>query len=220
MAGAREPVRWVDGCQSPGCTELSKMTIDVEDRMRPGRYSELGFLGADESLEAVLEHDRRTLLALGLTYDEIADALEDLMKRAEALRDKLLAEADGPNAEYYTREHVPWFDPYDYGPEAQPNFSPANLPPPEQGYLVGRHHVFVRQYRGPQECPWECDLVSTDSSLNFLVLDRTTCNFFTFPGLAPHLIRAHQFFEGHGSPFRTDPTELVRVLGLWPGASA
>ncbi len=194
------------------------MTIDVEDRMRPGRYAELGFLGANESLEAVLEHDRRTLLALGLTYDEIADALEDLMKRVEALRSKLLAEADGPEAEYFRRDQVSWFDPYGYRPGAQPCFSAANLPATDQGYLVGRHHVFVCQYRGLQRCPWDCDLVSNDSSLNFLVLDRTTCDHFTFPGLAPHLIRAHQFFEGDGTPFRTDPTELVRVLGLLRGA--
>lgn len=38
------------------------------------------------------------------------------------------------------------------------------------------------------------------------------------PGLIIHLIREHHFFEGFGSPYRVDPTELARLLELGPCA--
>jgi hypothetical protein len=32
--------------------------------------------------------------------------------------------------------------------------------------------------------------------------------------MMPHLIRDHRFFEGPRSPYRLDPEQLARVLGL------
>jgi hypothetical protein len=41
-----------------------------------------GFLGVDESLEAVITADARTLSELGLTHDRLADALDRVLARA------------------------------------------------------------------------------------------------------------------------------------------
>jgi hypothetical protein len=37
-----------------------------------------------------------------------------------------------------------------------PSFSLDNLPPAEAGFLYGNLQGFLTQWRGLQECPWEC----------------------------------------------------------------
>jgi hypothetical protein len=59
---------------------------ELERRMRPGAFSQRGFLGPAERLEDVLEADARTLLELGLSAGGLADALERLIHAAEASR--------------------------------------------------------------------------------------------------------------------------------------
>ena len=48
----------------------------IESRMRPDRYSQVGFLAEDEKLSTVIEQDRQTLQHFGITYDQIADILK------------------------------------------------------------------------------------------------------------------------------------------------
>ena len=54
--------------------------------MRPGAFSERGFLGEDERLEDVLEADARTLSELGLSAEELAAPLDRLLDVAEGAR--------------------------------------------------------------------------------------------------------------------------------------
>jgi hypothetical protein len=54
--------------------------------MRPGAFSQRGFLGEDERLEDVLEADARTLEELGLSAEELATPLDRLIDAAEASR--------------------------------------------------------------------------------------------------------------------------------------
>jgi hypothetical protein len=54
--------------------------------MRPGEFSQAGFLGEHERLEDVLARDARTLEESGLSPNELADALERLLDAAEAAR--------------------------------------------------------------------------------------------------------------------------------------
>jgi hypothetical protein len=124
---------------------------EVEPRLRPGGSSRIGFLGEEESLAAVVEHDRQVLSDLGLTHERLAVALDELTATVKRVRHDLLAKAKGPTAEYFTRADVPWFDPYQ--PTSTPEFSLASLPDTRTGYLVGHLHIFVRQYRGLQGCP-------------------------------------------------------------------
>jgi hypothetical protein len=57
---------------------------ELEARMRPGAFSRVGFLGPDESLTTVLENDRVEMERLGLTFAELAEALERLIDAAES----------------------------------------------------------------------------------------------------------------------------------------
>ncbi len=64
--------------------DSSPLSIEeLESRMRPGRFSQAGFLGPTESLSAVLAQDAETLLGLKLSYTELSERLEKLIEVAE-----------------------------------------------------------------------------------------------------------------------------------------
>ena len=48
-------------------------------RMRPGRFSQGGFLGLTEKLETVMQHDAALLERFHLNYETIAARLDDLL---------------------------------------------------------------------------------------------------------------------------------------------
>jgi hypothetical protein len=173
---------------------------ELEDRMRPGAWSVGGFLGASESLEAVMRQDELTLRRLGISYKQIADALAKVLS---AMHERYWERHDS------WRDHVILRD-----ARTIPSFSLDNLPSVEDGILDGNLQAFMTQWRGFQECPWECDTDPTWGSFDFLVLNRRLGEFVTGPGLIVHLIREHHFFEGIGSPYRCDPAKLIRVLEL------
>jgi hypothetical protein len=180
---------------------------ELERRMRPGVYSEEGFLGQTESLEAVLTRDRHTLEEAQVTYDQVADALESVLQSAFDQRKQL-------STQEIEKRHVelsnlcrPW---------PVPRFSPDHLPDPEKGYWVeGTLQVFFTVYRGFQLCP-SCGN-STWGYFDFLILNRRSGESITGPGLIVHLIREHQFFEGSESPYRVEPLKATRVLELGSG---
>lgn len=58
---------------------------ELESRMRPGRLSQGGFLGINERLTEVLTCDDQTLQALHITYEELANSLERLLRAALAV---------------------------------------------------------------------------------------------------------------------------------------
>ena len=183
---------------------------ELEKRMRPGAHSSGGFLGQGESLEAVIAADDRTLQALGLSHEQVAAALEKVLVSVCEQRDYLLRQN---YTEYSQRE---WGDgkPDVYRSRAGPRFDLDDLPDTEVGYLAGeRLQVFFQQYRGLQECPWDCEY-DPWSSFDFLVLNRRTGSFLAGPGLIMHLIRAHHFFEGPESPYRVDPSAAAETLEL------
>ncbi len=62
-------------------------TLDeIERRMRPGCYSQVGFLGPDERLQDVLKADAQALAALGLSREQLVAPLRVLLATALANR--------------------------------------------------------------------------------------------------------------------------------------
>jgi hypothetical protein len=184
---------------------------ELERRMRPGTYSQNGFLGQTESLEAVVAQDSQILKTLGVSHDQIADALKNILQYVEEQRDALLKEKN--HQEYWGREgRIPDL----YHSESIPHFAIDNLPNTDVGYFVeDKFQVFILEYRGLQECPWGCGY-GPWSSFDFLILNRQSGKYVTGPGLIVHLIREHHFFEGMESPYRVDPSEVIQVLDLVP----
>lgn len=58
-------------------------TSELERRMRPGSFSQDGFLGPEENLGQVLLHDEATIKRLGISYDSLAGRLEELILAGE-----------------------------------------------------------------------------------------------------------------------------------------
>jgi hypothetical protein len=79
--------------------------------MRPGEFSQGGFLGEHERLEDVLAQDARTLEESNLSPDELADTLDRLLDAAEADR-RRSARVDGAfdvSVEVFTGFQIcPW----------------------------------------------------------------------------------------------------------------
>jgi hypothetical protein len=93
--------------------------------------------------------------------------------------------------------------------------------------VVGQFRVSIRRYRGRQPCPFLDDTESTRceagahlrlASTDWRIRNLQTRDELGGPGLVVHLIGDHQFFEGHGSPYRVEPAKLARLLGLGPYA--
>lgn len=201
-------VRNVRG-ERPTMAKVSSIP-ELESRMRPGAYSRQGFLGRTELFETVVAQDSQTLRILGISHEQIADAIENVLQHVADQRDKLL-EDNYP--EYRKRESESRIANL-YHAKSNLRFTLNNLPSTDVGYLVGsKLQVFIEQYRGLQECPWGCEYEHW-GSFDFLILNRQSGRCVTGPGLIVHLVRKHHFFEGLESPYRIDPAEVVEVLEL------
>lgn len=182
---------------------------ELENRMRPGAYSVEGFLGANESLEEILRQDELTLRNTGLTYESLAKEVEKVVGDALKQKHQMLS---GNLQELRERDNtsIPWHE-----SSTIPIFSIENLPSTKIGFLVdNKFQVFFIQWRGFQDCPWNCKQPEW-GSFDFLLLNRQTGEYIIAPGLIVHLIREHHFFEGRESPYRVEPFNLAQVLGLF-----
>lgn len=178
---------------------------ELEKRMRPGMYSDQGFLGEYESLEEIIDTDKRKLLELNVSYEQISHSIENLLLK--------WAHAKRSNIQEWLARSTRF--PRLHQPETTPNFSLENLPQVDKGYVFGKFHVFVTEWRGFQNCPWGCQSDTGLGSIEFLILNRESGLYFTGSGLAVHLIRDHHFFEGKGVPYRIDPERAAKVLELY-----
>ena len=93
--------------------------------------------------------------------------------------------------------------------------------------LDGRKHlVEVTEYMGCQESPFREGEYPPHSSANITVTNPEGRRF-QFGGALPHLIRTHEFFEGHAQTqtykrdgitcYRVDPEEAIQYFGIQPG---
>ena len=71
--------------------------------------------------------------------------------------------------------------------------------------------VQAESVRGGLPCPFGDP--GLHAKTNVTVRNRTTGREFRFTDLNLHLIAAHGFYEGRGSPFRVEPADVIAVLG-------
>jgi hypothetical protein len=189
-----------------GCLALEThlmTTSMLEARMRPGAWSEKGFLGPDESLTEVIERDAGTVRTMGLTYEDLADGLEQLLTAYQAVKGEALKAAMEAR-----RTHAEFIASIERVINSGPGFAVAEL-----------------NFMGDQECPWghydpsapQPAWSSSDWQIrNLRTGEQMPRPGMYGPGLIIHLIRDHHFFEGLNSPYRVDPVELARLLELGP----
>lgn len=79
--------------------------------------------------------------------------------------------------------------------------------------VAERFDVRVDSVRGKLPCPFLHEGLFEKEFVE--VLNRGNGARTTFTALNIHMIEAHGFYEGLGSPFRLDPARLARALGLF-----
>jgi len=206
---------------------MSNSIDELEKRMRPHAYSGVGFLGVTESLESVLAQDEQTLRNLGITFEKVGGELQKIIGTTWEQTRKL----EPPESRERARASFDWYQKA-VKHTLPPYFSHENLPGLDIGYILDKYQVFFMEFKGIQECPWNCKIYESGvyrigmqpqtpdgrvplwSSFDFLLINRQTGEYIFAPGLMVHLIIEHHFFEGKESPYRVEPSKLVQVLEL------
>jgi len=87
--------------------------------------------------------------------------------------------------------------------------------------------ISIELFTGFQICPWapsphsgQCSAGGgvRHASVNWRLRNLRSGKHLNGPGIIVHLIRAHGFFEGVGSPHRVDPRALAQILDLGPAS--
>ena len=73
-----------------------------------------------------------------------------------------------------------------------------------------KFEVEVQEVRGGIPCPWDHPGLYPKTHVKLEKIE--TGDTLVWSDLAIHLIEAHGFYQGRGSPYRLDPTELKRIL--------
>jgi hypothetical protein len=88
--------------------------------------------------------------------------------------------------------------------------------------------VKLKLFPGFQICPWSKNPHQEQcsngggvqfGSVDWLIFNKLLNASISGSGLIVHLIRDHHFFEGLQSPYRADPIDLIKVLGIKHGKS-
>lgn len=156
---------------------------------------QFGYLGIDESLHGRIAADENTMAALGLSYEDLATAIEQLFETDdERVNNNLII-----RRKYIHSPLCPWGD--------YTTTSPFSLFSQVSEILILNHET--------------CPKVVTDFCLEH---SGTNINDYPmlveqdwamiFSDLHPHLIREHHFLEGLATPYRVQPERAMRYLGL------
>jgi len=144
----------------------------LEEKMRPGRLSMVGFLGENESLKEILDSDNQMIKDFSLCHKDVADRIEYFMKTALEEEKKFHSTKYGCDNFWEKRKNGIEID---------------------DKYLVR-----FTMWKGCQSCPWEDATPENQgydrySSIDFTITNTETGEDLYVPGLIAHLIREHGF---------------------------
>ena len=132
----------------------------VEVRMKPGNWSREGFLGADERLEEVIAQDGETLRQMGITSDQIAEALDHLLDTASTAYEEQIEAAVTRLCDLMEQNQKRGHEglaelplPHSFD-KIEAGLKQGRLPAEDAGVCVDDFQVFFRVYLGYQFCPW------------------------------------------------------------------
>ena len=165
------------------------LSLDMlESRLRPNVFSIGGFLGPEEMLRDVLEKDRLTLVRLGLTYEDLASAIQMFLEEDWQGRD-LSGHYCLWQSWFCGEQSCPWV---------------------KSELTAEREATIPAGTRLAPTCGHPVQFASTD----WWIINLETGLSVSGPGMIVHLIRYHHFFEGPASPYRVNPERAAMVLGL------
>jgi len=71
--------------------------------------------------------------------------------------------------------------------------------------------VHLAEYKGFQYSPFDD---KTKTNIDFTITNLDNKKMLKFSGLVPIMIERYGFYEGHGTPYRVEPAEIIDLLGL------
>jgi len=160
----------------------------IEKVMRPGAWSTEGFLSSDEKLYDVYQKDDETLKRLKITYDQVADKLDAIIKFCRNCEWVPEDTGDTCNLHNLKIKRICYL-----GYQGCPFGCSGELEELGEGY-----HDLLRK---------------THSATDFDVTNSVLKESIFFSELHSHLIRDHHFFEGH-TKYRLDPEQCIKVLEI------
>lgn len=165
---------------------------ELERRMRKSRFS-TGFLGESESLRNVLRSDSETLKRYGISHEEVAELLNQVVSgRIDDYQVEVGGERYSVQAESTLGHEECPYGQYEDKPDGTLEY--VHKQPIDHGLDV--------YYRGSRD--YQITNVRTGESLSF-------------GGLLVHLIRVHKFFEGEGTRYRLPPERVIQFFGMDKG---
>jgi len=191
--------------------------------MRPGYFSQDGFLGQDESLLEVIASDAAILQKLKVSYYQISIRIRTLLRKSYPII--VYSESDWQDIQRlgYRANGLRILHPAsslkaqaaEYLDTRRGNISYSIYRDenPSLSFLVdGRYQIEICTYKGTQNCPWCGQSSGWDGIFKDVKTGETLC----ISGTLLHLIEDHHFFEGHGTPYRLDPERAVKFFRIDP----
>lgn len=207
---------------------------NLEQRLRPGNSSQVGFMGQDESLIEVVHSDWQIVEKYGITHKEIADKLKELIVKSSEKKSFL--------AKLFSRNGSLLAESYDYLPARMLTMGSQSCPWGCRG-VSGQNSGYIIRKELSEELKVGVELlVASDGDVaKFEETAKSIAEIApNSPGakgmreaveeirqalengltytiitrLLPHLIEEHHFFEGKQSPYRADPELLIKALNL------
>lgn len=176
-----------------------------------GRAAEDGFLGRDERLADVIAADAESLARLGVTHEQLADALDYVLDSAIAQQYDAFVRIRKPIWVQLTDDVDELRAEESEAARARMKDEPAALK------VDDRYRVDIAQYLGSQHYPWwaigECTVELKHASIDWTITNTSGAQL-SGPGLISHLIRSDHFFEGRTGRYRVKPIELAQLLEL------
>jgi hypothetical protein len=153
-----------------------------------------GFKGVAESVEHIIESDKKLLAELSVTHDQIASIIDAIFASDED-------EFCGCPIVRWENIHSPICPWDDFCTKSCFDLFTAVT----EIWLVNPHRVSeVRDYLGKVT-----KRVYPIEDLKMLVDKKW---IMVFSDLHPHLIREHHFFEGIETPYRVDPRKMAKMI--------
>jgi hypothetical protein len=173
---------------------MSDLEIErVQERMYPGKWSEVGFLGVEDKLKDTCTNDSNFLQEKNISCEQIADKLEVIVEKAKQLyTDRIEAEAEAEDVAY--------------------NFNPLAI-------IDGKFKIsgFALATNGYQKCPFSERVLCGKGRQAYEITNIENGSSISLSQLHIHMIRDHHFFEGKGTPYRLEPSAACDVLELQSG---
>jgi len=177
---------------------ILKQDLSLEEAKRNMYSNEnymWGFLGRDENLQELIESDKLAIEKLGISYEQIASAVEDLfLSDEERVNGNFIL-----RKEYIASPICPWKDYCTTSPFTGLATTITEIVVVNESKVGEAVEVWEREHGLPLNSYQE--LVDKDLAM-------------VFSDLHPHLIRDHHFFEGKATPYRVDPERAIRYLGI------